>query len=177
VEDDPSDAEDIYGKTKYLGEVSARNAVTLRTSIIGRELTHFKSLLEWFMRQNHSKVPGFTRAFYSGVTTNYLAEVVGNVIQDYPKLSGLYQVTAQTISKCELLCLLRDSFNLDIEVIPDEAFFSDRSMKGDKFMEATGYISPPWSELAAQLANDPTPYQSWICSPSGSSTSRMEVHH
>ncbi len=157
-EDDPSDAEDLYGKSKFLGEVTTKNAVTLRTSMIGRELAKHKSLLEWFLSQNHKKVPGFKRALYSGVTTNHLAEVVGDVIEYHPKLSGLYQVTGQTISKYDLLCLLRDAYDLDIDVVPDEAFFCDRSMNGDKFRRATGHVCPPWPELAAQLANDPTPY-------------------
>ncbi len=162
LEEDLSDAEDLYGKTKFLGEVAAENAVTLRTSMIGRELTKRKSLLEWLLSQNHAKVAGFKKALYSGVTTNHLAEVVGDVIEYHPKLTGLYQVTAQTISKYDLLCLLRDAYNLDIEVVPDEAFFCDRSMIGDKFHRATGYVCPSWLELAAQLANDPTPYDDYI---------------
>jgi dTDP-4-dehydrorhamnose reductase len=160
-EDAPSDAEDLYGKTKYLGEVMIENALTLRTSMIGRELAHFHSLLEWFLKQNHGRVNGFTQAIYSGVTTNYLAEVVSHLIQDFPTLSGLYQVTGQTISKYDLLCLLREAYNLDIEIVPDESFRCDRSMKGDKFRRATGITAPPWPELVAQLTNDSTPYEEW----------------
>jgi len=48
-EDDPSDATDLYGKTKYLGEVHDRHCLTLRSSIIGRELSRHKGLFEWFM--------------------------------------------------------------------------------------------------------------------------------
>lgn len=169
AEDDFSDAQDLYGRTKFLGEVSTRNALTLRTSIIGRELTQFRSLLEWFLgearehakAQNRSRVQGFTRAFYSGVTTNYLAEVVGQIIAGHPHLHGLYQVTSDTISKFELLCLLRQAFRLEIDIRPQEDFFCDRSMKGDKFIAATGLRTPAWEQLAAQLANDPTPYEEW----------------
>jgi len=161
VEDDPSDAEDLYGKTKHLGEVVTENTLTLRTSMIGRELTRDGSLLEWFLGQNHTKVVGFTRALYSGVTTNYLAEVVGNIIADYPRLSGLYQVTSQTISKYELLCRLREAYCLDIEIVPDATFACNRSMNGHKFCQATGYQCPPWSELIGQLASDPTSYENW----------------
>ena len=161
VEDDPSDAEDLYGKTKYLGEVATENALTLRTSMIGRELARHESLLEWFLSRNHTKVPGFRRALYSGVTTNHLAEVVGDVIEYHAKLSGLHQVSGHTISKYDLLCLLRDAYHLDIEVVPDEVFFCDRSMKGDKFCQAIDYKCPPWPELALQLASDSTPYENW----------------
>jgi dTDP-4-dehydrorhamnose reductase len=161
TEDDLADAEDLYGRTKYLGEVAADNAVTLRTSIIGRELTHHQSLLEWFLRQDHATVRGFTLARYSGTTTNRLAEVVGDIIEYHPALSGLYQVTGQTISKHDLLCLIRDAYKMDVEIIPDETVLCDRSMKGDRFRRATGHASPPWTELIAQLANDPTPYENW----------------
>lgn len=164
-DDDPSDAEDLYGKTKFLGEVTADNALTLRTSIIGRELAHFQSLLEWFLSRNHSSIKGYRRALYSGVTTNHLAEVVASLISDHPKLSGLYQVASNTISKYDLLCLLRDAYQLDVEIIPDAEFFCDRSLVGTRFHQATGYICPPWPDLVAQLATDPTPYQDWRSAP------------
>ena len=38
VEDDEPDPVDLYGRSKLLGEVTAPNALTLRTSIVGREL-------------------------------------------------------------------------------------------------------------------------------------------
>ncbi len=160
-EEDFADAEDLYGRTKYLGEVSGGNSVTLRTSIIGRELTHFTSLLEWLLGQNRRRVKGYTRAFFSGVTTNWLAEVVGDLIENHPNLSGLYQVTSNTISKFDLLCLLRAAYSLDIEIAPDDEFHCDRSMAGEKFAGATGYVCPPWPELLAQLSGDPTPYEEW----------------
>ena len=160
-ETDLTNAEDLYGRTKALGEVSAANALTLRTSIIGRELDHFQSLLEWLLGQNQKQVRGYTRAFYSGVTTNFMAKVAGDLIERHPQVSGLYQVTSAKISKFNLLCLLRDAYGLDIDVVPDDELFCDRSMKGEKFAAATGYICPEWSELVAQLASDDTPYAKW----------------
>jgi dTDP-4-dehydrorhamnose reductase len=160
-EGDIADAADLYGRSKSLGEVTNGNALTLRTSIIGRELIHFQSLLEWFLTQNHHRVYGYRRALFSGVTTNRLADLVGDLIEEYPNLCGLYHVTSQTISKCDLLCLLREAYELDIEILPDDMFFCDRSLRGDKFEAATGYICPPWRELVAQLVNDDTPYEEW----------------
>jgi len=161
TEMDPPDADDLYGKTKYLGEVATSNAVTLRTSIIGRELTHHKSLLDWFLSQNGKTIQGYKHALYSGVTTNHLAEIVVNLIEQHPQVSGLYQVTGQTISKYDLLCLLRDAYGLQIEILPNETFHCDRSMRGDKFQQATGYAAPSWPELVAQLVADTTPYHEW----------------
>jgi dTDP-4-dehydrorhamnose reductase len=158
-EDDPSDAEDLYGKSKYLGEVAAENALTLRTSIIGRELRWRRSLLEWFLSQKGRQITGYKRALYSGLTTNHLAEVVAEIIGRHPQLSGLYQVTSHPITKYDLLCLLRDAYQIDVEIIPDEIFHCDRRLNGERFRQATGYTCPPWPELAAQLAKDNTPYE------------------
>lgn len=162
TEEDPSDAEDLYGKSKYLGEVNNRdNALTLRTSIIGRELAHFKSLLEWFLAQKGKRISGFKKVIYSGVTTNYMAQLVGRLIVEHPELSGLYQVTAPAITKYDLLLRLRKTFNLDVEIVPDEKEISDRSMIGKRFRNATSYPEPCWEELISQLVNDPTPYTQW----------------
>jgi dTDP-4-dehydrorhamnose reductase len=161
TEDSPSDAQDLYGKSKYLGEVAVANGLTLRTSIIGRELAEFRSLLEWFMSQRGKTVRGFRRVLYSGVTTNYMAGLVARILAEFPDLHGLYQVTGQTLSKHDLLGLLRDAYGLDIEIVPDDDAFSDRSMIGERFVQKTGLVCPPWPELVAQLVNDPTPYEQW----------------
>ena len=46
-ESDPSDAEDLYGRTKFLGEVGGVGCLTIRSSIIGREIAGRTGLLEW----------------------------------------------------------------------------------------------------------------------------------
>lgn len=161
TEEDPSDAEDLYGRTKYMGEVATDNALTLRTSIIGRELQHFGSLLEWFLAQNHGRISGYRHAIYSGVTTNYLAGLVADLLVEHPQLSGMLQVASAPISKHDLLVLLREAYGLDVEITPEDAFFCDRSMRGDRFRQATGYICPSWPDLVAELAADPTPYDEW----------------
>lgn len=162
-EQDPSDAEDLYGRTKFLGETAAPNALTLRTSIIGRELVRHRSLLDWFLSQNGQRVRGFRKAIYSGVTTNHLAETVAEIIEKKPELSGLYQVASEPISKFDLLRLLRDAYRLNVEIEPDDTEVCDRSMLGARFVEATGIVCPPWPELADRLAADPTPYRRWLC--------------
>lgn len=160
-ETDISDAEDLYGKSKFLGEVTAPNALTLRTSMIGYELSHFQSLLEWFLRQTSSRVEGYTRAIYSGLTTIRVANIVGDIIERHAGLSGLYQVTGQTISKFELLKLIQQEFRVPVEVVPDSIFSCDRSMSGEKFREATGFEAPEWPQLIKELAEDKTPYDRW----------------
>lgn len=160
-EDDPSDAQDLYGMTKVLGEVAEPPSLTLRSSIIGRELGHRSSLLEWFLAQEGRKVKGFRRALYSGLTTTRMAHLVGDLIQNHPDLSGLYHVAGPWISKYELLCLARDTFGVKIEIVPDDEIIIDRTLVADRFESATGYRPPTWQEMLSEVASDPTPYESW----------------
>jgi dTDP-4-dehydrorhamnose reductase len=161
TEDSPSDAEDLYGKSKFLGEGKAPNALTLRTSIIGHELKHFASLLEWFLAGEGKSIPGYRRVLYSGVTTNYLAWIVGDLIEKPRVVSGLYQVTSHTISKYDLLCLVRDAYGLNVEIIPEDITVSDRSMIGRRFEKATGLVTPPWPDLVFDLVEEFPIYQAW----------------
>ena len=161
TESDASDAEDLYGRSKYLGEVAGSNALTLRTSIIGRELCEHRSLLDWFLGQRGGKIQGYRRVIYSGVTTNFLARLVGEIITKHPDLSGLYQVASDPISKHDLLCLLKEAYEMDVEIEPDDREVSDRSMKCDRLRSAIGFTCPPWPELVRELAGDKTPYEEW----------------
>lgn len=162
-ETDLSDAEDLYGRSKYLGEVvDAPNAVTLRSSIIGRELHHHHSLLDWLLSHDHATVTGYRNVIYSGLTTIEMANVVDRVIRRHPDLHGLYQVATTPIAKHDLLVLLASVYGLDVTIIPADQPSSDRSFHGDRFTAATGYVAPSWPELAAALAADPTPYQQWL---------------
>lgn len=161
TEADDSSAEDLYGKSKFLGELHCENGLTLRTSIIGRELVEHRSLLDWFLAQQGKTIRGYQRVIYSGVTTNQLAEVVTMVIRDKPTLHGLYQVVTEPISKYDLLCLAKEAFKMDVTIVPEQGEISDRSMKGDRFRQATGYVSPSWPVLMGKLASDPSPYKQW----------------
>ncbi|MBI5502677.1 MAG: SDR family oxidoreductase [Deltaproteobacteria bacterium] len=161
TEDDAPDAEDLYGRSKFLGEAREPNALTLRTSIIGRELRDFRSLLEWFLAQRGRTIRGFRRVIYSGVTTNHLADVVARLVAGDTRLSGLYHVASAPLSKYELLCLARDAFRIDVGIEPDDGEVSDRSLVGARFEHDAGYRCPDWSELLRDLAADPTPYGEW----------------
>jgi dTDP-4-dehydrorhamnose reductase len=162
TEEDQSDAEDLYGRSKFLGEVAAANAVTLRTSIIGRELSRHQSLLDWFLAQNGRTVRGYRRVIYSGISTTEMAKVVARVIEQKPAPSGVFHVVSEPISKYELLLLIRDAYNLDIDVQPDDAQVLDRSMRGEKFERATGWRAPAWPDMIREMAADPTPYDAWV---------------
>jgi len=146
LECDPSDAEDLYGKSKYLGEVSYPNAITLRTSIIGHELQNAHSLIDWFLAQE-DKCSGYTRAIFSGVPTVVLAQIIRDVVIPRPELHGLYHVAARPISKYDLLKLVADIYGKQIDIVPDGKLQIDRSLNGARFREAADYEAPQWDEM------------------------------
>lgn len=160
-EEDISDAEDLYGRTKFLGEVSRENCLTLRTSVIGRELATTNGLLEWFLSHRGGGVRGYTQAIFSGFTSFAMAQMVVNIIEQQPDLSGIYHVSSEPINKYELLCELRDAMKLSIEIEPYSEMRVDRSLNSDCFQRKTGYTTPSWTEMIGQLVSDPTPYERW----------------
>jgi dTDP-4-dehydrorhamnose reductase len=161
TEADPSDAEDLYGRTKFLGEVDAPGALTLRTSIIGRELNGASGLVEWFLSNRGGTVRGFRQAIYTGFTTQALAEIIADVIENHPELSGVYQVSSACINKYDLLVMLRDAYHADIEIEPYDEFRIDRSLDSSRFRTETGFTPPAWEAMIREMADDPTPYDSW----------------
>jgi dTDP-4-dehydrorhamnose reductase len=161
TEDVPSDADDLYGRSKRLGEPTGPGALTIRTSIVGRELQGAHGLVEWFLGRRGGRVKGFTRAWFSGLTTAALAGTIVRVIDRHPDVSGLYHVAADRISKHELLGLVNDAFGAGITIDADETFEIDRSLDAGRFRAATGWAPAPWPEMVARLAADPTPYDEW----------------
>jgi dTDP-4-dehydrorhamnose reductase len=158
-EHDVPDAEDSYGRTKLLGEVEGEGCLTIRTSMIGRELKGSHGLLEWFLSQHTGRVRGFKRAVFSGFTTQALAEVIAKVIAEYPDLNGLWHVAAEPISKFDLLTLVKQTYGLAVEIEPDETFVCDRSLNGSRFRQATGIQAPLWPQMIERMRADPTPYE------------------
>lgn len=150
LESDPSDAEDLYGKTKFLGEVHEANSVTLRTSIIGRELSRHTSLLDWFLAQTGA-VKGFTNAIYTGFTTLEMSRIIEKILMEHPDASGVYQVSSDRINKYELLLLIREKLGLDIEIIPDDVFCCDRSLDSSRFRTEFNYTPPTWPAMIEEL--------------------------
>lgn len=149
-ESDPSDAADLYGKSKFLGEVAYPHTITLRTSIIGHELGSAHGLVGWFLAQE-GQVRGYTRAIFSGLPTVELARVVRDVVLPRPDLCGVYHVASSPIAKCDLLKLVAQVYGKAIEIVPDDAMVIDRSLNADRFKEASGYVAPPWPELVKAM--------------------------
>ena len=153
LESDLSDAEDLYGKSKYLGEVHEAHCVTLRTSIIGTELTRKKSLVEWFLAQKGS-VKGYRKAIFSGFTTIEMARIIEGLLVQHPHASGLYHVSSAPISKFELLTKIKEKLELSVQIAPDETFGIDRSLDSSRFRKEFGYMPPAWDDMLDELTND-----------------------
>lgn len=148
-----SDAEDLYGRSKYLGEVNQSHVVTLRKSTIGLELAGAHGLVEWFLAQRGA-IRGFRGAIYSGLISSELARVIEMILVHHPALSGIWNVAAEPINKYDLLLQLAEKLGRDdIEIVPYDDFVCDRSLNGAAFREKTGYIAPSWDTMLNELAD------------------------
>lgn len=150
LETDFPDSFDLYGRSKFLGEVDYPHAITIRTSIIGHELSGQKSLIGWFLAQQQP-VKGFTKAIFSGLPTVELARVVCEFILPRADLHGLYHVAAEPINKFDLLKLVAAAYGKNITIIPSDELVINRSLNANLFKEATGYVTPDWPELVQRM--------------------------
>ena len=157
-EDDLTDAEDVYGRTKAFGEVSYEGCLTIRTSMIGRELETSNGLAEWFLSQEGKTVSGYKRAIFSGFTTNSLAEIIAWIIAGHPNLHGIWHVASKPINKYDLLSLVKKVYGLSIQIELDEKVVCDRSLNTERFRQATCFTPPTWPDMIMQMYRDPTPY-------------------
>jgi len=158
TEADPSDAADVYGRTKFLGEVQGPDAITLRTSIIGQEIKNRLGLVEWFLAQAGT-IQGYQKAMYSGFTTDELSRVILKHVIPNPGLQGVYHVSSGPISKYALLLLAREAYGREIEILPEDRFVCDRTLDSTRFRKATGYVPPSWAEMIREMASDAAFYE------------------
>ncbi len=153
TEADIPSPEDLYGRTKLLGEVSYPHCVTLRTSIIGHELRGRRGLIEWFLGES-VKVRGYKNAIYSGFPTIALAKIILNYVLPDKQMRGVYHVSSKPISKYDLLKLVAEKYGKEIDIEPYEDFVEDRSLISERFYRQTGYTPPEWPDLIDAMHKD-----------------------
>jgi dTDP-4-dehydrorhamnose reductase len=146
LESDLPDAEDMYGRSKLMGEVDYPNAITLRTSIIGHEITGTRSLISWFLAQQ-GNIKGYKKAIFSGLPTVEIARIIRDFILPNPSIHGVYHLSADPISKYDLLCLVAETYEKSIDIVPDSNYTIDRSLNSKRFRSTTGFIPKPWGEM------------------------------
>jgi len=161
TESDEVNISDIYGMSKFLGEVRYPHCLTLRTSIIGHELEGKRGLVEWFLSQKID-VRGYTKAIYSGLPTIELAEIISDYILPYPNFTGIYHVSSEPISKYDLLSFIADSYGKKIEIVPFDEVVIDRSLDSSAFRSLTGYTPPSWPELVNKMYLDYIKYKGYM---------------
>lgn len=125
----PKSPQDLYGASKMLGEPKEKSLV-LRTSIIGREISGFSSLLEWFLQQKNKTVYGFVNHFWNGITARQFGKICDEIISNpekYPK-TGLYHIFSTTVSKYEMLLKFQEKYNINCKIIPDTSSFCNRTL-------------------------------------------------
>jgi len=147
---DTANAVDLYDQSKLLGEVTLPNCLTVRTSFIGHELRDKLALIEWFLAQEN-RVQGFTQAVFSGFPTVVFAGIIRKFLLDDLRLTGIYHISAEPISKYDLLRLVAREYGKKIEIIPDDTLKVDRSLDSSAFRKITGYAPPSWPELVAAM--------------------------
>jgi dTDP-4-dehydrorhamnose reductase len=151
-ESDPTDAQDLYGTSKRLGEVTAPGAITIRTSLIGPEFRGRHGLLSWFLHQSGKQVSGYTNALFTGLSTRLAAALVNELICNHPDLSGLWQVATNPISKYDLLQLFCERYRIKVDIRPDPTVFCDRRLDGSAFHSATRWSPPDWEAIVDDMA-------------------------
>ena len=145
TEDDVPDPVDLYGRSKLLGEVSGPGALTLRTSMVGRELRHHRGLIDWFVGERGRTVKGYARTLYTGLTTSALADLVGDILQFHAALEGVWQVSSDPITKFDLLQIVNQAYGLGIEIERDEQFLCDRRLDSTRFRRQVGTSPSMWA--------------------------------
>ncbi len=148
---DLPDSTDFYGKSKFLGElVDCNSNITIRTSTIGHEKNTQYGLLEWFLSQD-TLCQGFSNAFFSGLTTIELADILYKYFIFNDSISGLYNLAGPKISKFDLLKIVARVYEKDIEIKQDQTFCIDRSLNANKFNNKFGYVVKDWDSMIMEM--------------------------
>lgn len=160
AESDTPDALDLYGRSKLLGEVVGPGSLTLRTSIIGREISSRNGLVEWFLSNSSGAVSGYKNVVFSGLPTIVLANLIAGIIAGGSEIEGMFHVSAEPIDKYHLLVLLRKAFGIEVDIEPVSEPMLDRSLDSTAFRAIARFAPPSWPELVNALTEDAANYPS-----------------
>lgn len=150
------DPNDLYGRTKLLGEVIDDPSLTIRTSFIGREMCTKLSLVEWILKQR-GEVDGYVNAIFSGLSTRALSRVLLELVEK-PTVSGLLHVHGEKIDKWRLLCMVNDVFGLGLTVNRFENVSCDRSLKSSRFSQLNIKV-PPMRQMIEEMYSENSMYE------------------
>ena len=147
------DSRDLYGLSKNKGEVKNKFTSTIRTSFIGPEFNTQKSLLNWFLNQK-KPVRGYSKAFFSGLTSLELCKIIDNYFIKKNLLQNkIINVGSRRISKFTLLTKIRKIFKKKIDITKYHNFIIDRSLDSKEFRKLTNYKIVDWDKMLLDLKN------------------------
>lgn len=155
------DAKDLYGQSKALGEVGGDGILTIRSSIIGLELEGKTELLEWFVAQKGKSIKGFRNVMYSGVTTNFMSEVVLRLLHNDSGFGGVHQLASEPISKFELLTIANKLFKTGAEIEALDEPHSNKVLVQSAFFNDLGIHPPTWRDQLKELSQEINQYERW----------------
>ena len=154
LDDDKPDAADSYGSSKSRGEINNNKTLTLRSSMVGREIYNHTELFEWLIKNKNGKIEGYDNVIYSGITTIRMAKIIDFILNKNLNLSGIYNIGSIPISKYELLKMLNKAFNLEIDIRKITQIKSNKVLISKKFTEITGLKTPNWNDLISEFKED-----------------------
>lgn len=145
--------DDVYGKTKSLGEVKAKNFYNIRCSIIGKEIKSRKSLISWFLNQKrNAKIFGFNNHVWNGITTFAFAKIAFGIMNSKVNLpETIHIVPKNIVKKYFLLKLFKKKFHrydISIKKINDK-YKINRTLQTNyreinkKIWQISGYRNVP----------------------------------
>jgi dTDP-4-dehydrorhamnose reductase len=155
TEHDPHTEQGDYGLSKSLGENI--QATIIRTSIIGHERYGKKSLLEWVLSDHLSTgnvIQGYTHHRWNGLTCLELSKFITHIIRNDLLWNGVRHIFSNTVSKYELLCMIRDTYGLHtLTIQPCVTASVDKSLCSvyASSVESFGYEIPPLATQVQEL--------------------------
>ena len=150
LDSDSPDPQDLYGRSKLLGEVSNKNALTIRTSIIGPEINSANGLFEWF-KSSEKSIYGYKEAFFSGLPTIELSKIIFQFLIKRKIKNDIYNLSSNPISKFDLLNLINEVYDFNKDIIADDSFKIDRTLNCERFIENTGFVKSEWKDMLVRM--------------------------
>ena len=102
--------------------------------------------VDWFLDQK-DHVLGFENAIFSGLPTVEIARIIQEYVIPFPNITGLYHLSADSISKYDLLCLVSEIYKKDIQIKRDGGLRIDRSLNSNMFRRKTGFLPLTWPKM------------------------------
>lgn len=162
------DPEDVYGKTKSLGEISSDSVMHLRCSLIGPELGRNSLFFEWVRQQpSGASISGYIDHLWNGLSSKAFGRIVLGILTHNLFRPGVQhlipadQVTKDELVRLELGALGRNDVKVTSttsQKAVDRTLGTENPEFNKELFAAAGYsalptISQMVDEICADLPN------------------------